>query len=410
MARIQSRKIWLATLLAGIPIVASCGANTGSEGEQPGSKLLEERSGESKQPLAGGDFAFAYVNHLGHVDVLNSWSSRAPNDPQPAASLKLSPGRVRVALKSVGTTLGGGAGNLRGHVQVQPDNSSGHRCQVVGWAPSGAHELVEVQCTTRNGTPHDTAFWVQFMRGPGIGGRSAYVALDASLSVGVTHTVPAHLTYNSNGGVNTIVKQSTGVFRVNLPTIWHSSGPMVQVTAATGATAMGQYCKILSDTQVGSVDFGVTVACFNAIGQAADAFFTLNAFVREHAGPNSAGAYGRATQVGTAEYFATGAFDSGINRCTSNQNVKAFLIPEPFGVPGSTERYRMNFGNMDLKRAVPHVTAQGDGNAYCTYSYSDTDTSVPTARVFVMCWVPSGSRIRSAYYASLSHTASPCRP
>ena len=389
--------IGLCLLLTAAGCVGAPDADFGVVSDQPAFEFRDV--GSVQQALVGGVWGFVLVAPDGTHK--NGYSSRAavPFSDNSVYTERLTTGHYGILFDSIG-----GDG---GHAQVVVDGwTSSNRCALSGFIASGAHEYVEVNCTTFDGTPVDNAVWVQYVRGPGNNvGLAAYVALGAKLSVGVRHTPPANLSYNSRGGSNTITKKSTGVFSVDLPSMFETGrSPMIQVSTA-GTT--GEYCKILEDLRSGPNGYLVRVSCFNARGQAADAFFTLNTFVYSEVGINGGGAYGRALQANNTSWYGTmWSFDSRVEPCSSNEAVRARLvIPNP-DLPGDPEVYYMEFGSMFHPGTVPHVTAQGADNVYC--SPMQRYSSGNTQRLSTHCWTPAGTRARSMYYASTASYKAAC--
>jgi hypothetical protein len=138
------------------------------------------------------------------------------------------------------------------------------RCRVQGWKPNGQDQDVTIACHNRLGQLANSAYLVSFSNLKTTKYPNARLYYSGS-------TVPAANRYNSAGGINTVSRGTTGVYRVVLPRLGSQAG-QVQVTA-TGAGVT--WCKI-SSWGSATKDQVITVRCFAPNGTPANSAFLLS--------------------------------------------------------------------------------------------------------------------------------------
>lgn len=195
--------------------------------------------------------------------------------PSPTWSFNSTGGANSVTRTGTGayTVRLNGLGVAAGHVQVTPYGTGTELCKVLNWGPTGADQLVRVQCYAAGGTTVNTRFNVTYSRNLPILGvpveYSGYVWADQP-SV-ASYTPAAAYQFNSVGGSNTIARTAVGTYTVNLPSLG-TSGGHVQVTAYGAGS---NECKVSSWGPSGTTQ-KVNVRCVNTAGAAADSYFTMN--------------------------------------------------------------------------------------------------------------------------------------
>lgn len=162
-----------------------------------------------------------------------------------------------------------------GHVQVTATSGSnesapfaiGHVCEVAD-EPEGGNFLV--QCVTTGGEPVDTGFSLLYTSGDVfLGWNSAYVwGNEKTLD---SYTPHEDYQFNVTGQLNTITRESQGVYHVTLPGIGNEEGN-VQVTSMLDVPVMCTVGYWAIDEAGSKV---VTVYCFDYAGAPADADFLL---------------------------------------------------------------------------------------------------------------------------------------
>lgn len=162
-----------------------------------------------------------------------------------------------------------------GHVQVTATSGSnesapfafGHVCEIAD-EPSGSTFLV--QCVSTGGEPVDTGFSLLYTSGDVfLGWNSAYVwGNEKTLD---SYTPHEDYQFNVTGQLNTIARESVGVYHVTLPGIGAEEGN-VQVTSMLDV-------PVICTAGYWSIDEAgskiVTVYCFDYAGAPADADFLL---------------------------------------------------------------------------------------------------------------------------------------
>nr|MDT0667294.1 hypothetical protein [Micromonospora sp. DSM 115978] len=127
-----------------------------------------------------------------------------------------------------------------GHVQVSAYGFAAARCKVVGWAPSGNDQLVDVRCFNPNGTVRDNMFTMTFARNTGVlrTTPAAYAWADQPASAVYLPSL-AHQ-FNSAGGTNTVRRTGLGSYRVETFGQPLEAGTVNVTSAGPG----NQHCKV----------------------------------------------------------------------------------------------------------------------------------------------------------------------
>ena len=163
-----------------------------------------------------------------------------------------------------------GAAAPGGVVHVTAINSAPHWCQVNGFGPSGADEVVSISCYRPGGAPDFTGFSAIFSSSSG--------PASAVGSFGYVNSVPSGALvsqYNSAGFANNVFHSSTGQWTVKFPGL-STPGPIdgsLQATAVSSPTVPVR-CKVQSWSSSSSGQVA-QVTCYNASGVLTDTQFTL---------------------------------------------------------------------------------------------------------------------------------------
>lgn len=163
-----------------------------------------------------------------------------------------------------------GAAAAGGVVHVTAINSAPHWCQVNGFGPSGADEVVTISCHRVGGAPDFTDFSAIFSSSSG--------TASAGGAFGYVNSTPSGALisqYNSATFGNTVIHTGIGQWSVKFPGL-STAGPIdgsLQATAVSGVTVPAR-CKVASWTSSTSGQIA-QVTCYDAAGSPADSQFTL---------------------------------------------------------------------------------------------------------------------------------------
>jgi hypothetical protein len=146
-------------------------------------------------------------------------------------------------------------------------------CSPSSWSDNGTAIAVEVDCEAPGGTPQDDEFDVLY----GAGGTAA--PSDLSYLVATEPTTPSYTAdpvyeFNTGGGTDTIVRNSTGDYTVEIPGIGANSGT-VKVSAEGGLNPSGLSTNCYVGSWFGSPTVDVNVLCTDTAGNPADSDFTM---------------------------------------------------------------------------------------------------------------------------------------
>ncbi|MGA2189785.1 MAG: hypothetical protein ABSH33_14725 [Steroidobacteraceae bacterium] len=186
------------------------------------------------------------------------------------------------------------------NVQVSAYATSGY-CTVGGWDVKGSSSAAEmyVNCFDASGNPANSYFTLLYhQRTTGFGAADEGAAfLWANQPTTSSYTPDSSYNYNSTGGTNTILRNSTGNYTVTIAGLAkgksgfdHEQGD-VQVTAY-GSTPIR--CAVVY-WFTSTPNTTVNVQCYNSAGAAADEDFSLAFALRTafgSAGSSTVGAYG----------------------------------------------------------------------------------------------------------------------
>lgn len=177
------------------------------------------------------------------------------------------------------------------NVQVSGiDNANGTgfaaTCESGGWYSSGTTVYAYVECFDANGNPANTWFDLLYQaRTSGFGNsRKGIAYLYANNPSAASYTPSTSYQFNSTGATNTIVRNGTGNYTVNVPGLVATNSD-VQVTAYNRDDFAAR-CSVVS-WYGSSGSTSITVQCYNSSGQNADEFFTLAYAVNEPFGLTS---------------------------------------------------------------------------------------------------------------------------
>ncbi len=275
-------------------------------------------------------------------------------------------GRYNVTMPGIGA--GGGI------VHVTPLGAAPHVCIIVEWGGSPDQD-VSLRCFTRSGSPADSKFVANYLvvtsGSGGSSGRLGY--LWANDETATDYTPDPNYSYNSSGGTNTIHRDGTGRYEVNMPGLTNANHGDVQVTA-----------------------YGATVAC--RVVEWAPAAGALNAIVlcRDIAGARVDGRF-------TVTYMKDLAL-KGFNGTRSyylwaNQKSTTNYHPDPnftFSTVGAAPPSIHRAGTGTYVATLPgmkagggvQITSYGTGRGRCILT--SISTSGPTQHVGVRCFTVAG--------------------
>lgn len=197
---------------------------------------------------------------------------------------------------------------------------------------------------------------------------------------GTTPSVGSGYTYNSGVGAITVVRNSTGVYRVRFAGLGMTGG-VVHVTAYGG----NHYCNSEGWFTAGTtLDAGVS--CFNPSGGAADGSFTVRFYRESRASTAWSGGYVWADQKSASSYSPSAEYQ---------WNSKGFTntITSP-----SIGRYVVSF---------PGLGPLPNGGSVMVTGYQSTARCKPTSwggastvTVYVSCDSPAGNAVDSEFTVS----------
>ncbi|WP_061299869.1 hypothetical protein [Herbidospora cretacea] len=278
-------------------------------------------------------------------------------------------GRYDVRLPGVASADG------TAHVTAYRTVYRGRTCGVVGHAPDGPDQVVEVRCFDHTGAPADWWFTI-FFAAPATGSAPyATVAYDDGAG-GAATVDPVHSsgTFNSAGGVNRVVREGAGRYRVVLEGIAEDTGH-VQVTPYGDGPATRCAPRGVTAT-------AITVVCHAIAGGApADSPWLLS--------------------------FADG---SGLHRDAATPAAYVTVTGDPadpevdgarsFSSNGETPEvarlgvgyYRLTWQTLGKTRDNVQVTATGPGDTYCHLGTIDSYAAPPKLSVYIWCHDAAGAR------------------
>ncbi|MFG2037866.1 hypothetical protein [Dactylosporangium sp. NPDC048998] len=309
--------------------------------------------------------------------VLWNGSATVATGTVPAATTVVigAPGRYRITFP--------GSAAARGVVHVTAINDSPHWCQANTWGPSGADELVYVDCYKAGGTPDYTAFTAIFESSspptPAINGRFGYVdALPTGALVSQ---------FNSAGAVNSVSPLATGQWAVKMPNL-STPGPVDGSLQATAVSSTPARCKVAKWSSAPSGQL-VYVFCFDALGSPVDTRFTLTYQYQQSlygAGwpPKYFGYLWNAPPLGPPSTNFNSQLGSGVNTLAS----------------AGVGLYLVTFPKLGVTPDTIQVTATGTGSEFCSLLTFWTHPAPDTVVRDVSCSDNSGNRVDTGFLIS----------
>ncbi|WP_030455531.1 hypothetical protein, partial [Herbidospora cretacea] len=261
----------------------------------------------------------------------------------------------------------------------------GRTCGVTGYAPDGPDQLIEVRCFTETGAPVDWWFTV-FFAAPGPGETPyATVRYDGAGGTATADPVHNHGTVNSAGGVNRVLREGTGRYRVVVEgAAFAEATGYAQVTPyGDGAPARCNPAGVTPGT--GGVE--IAVAC-HVIGTGAPAdsswllSYTDGAGLHRDAGRPAA--YVSVTGPPAAPTVDAARSFSGNGETPSVTRL-------------GVGYYRLTWNTLGKAGDSVQVTATGPGNGYCHLGVIDSYSAPPRLSVYVYCHTATGVRGDNAF-------------
>ncbi|MGW4642319.1 hypothetical protein ACWEN6_27655 [Sphaerisporangium sp. NPDC004334] len=272
------------------------------------------------------------------------------------------------------------------HVTAYRTVYRGRTCGVVGYAPDGPDELVRVRCFNETGAPVDWWFTI-FFAAPGKGDHP-YATVRYDDAAGGTATVDPVSnagTFNSGGGVDRVLREGTGRYRVILEGRTFAAGTgYVQVTPYGGGAPAR--CNPVGTTP-GADRLEITVACRTIAGGApADSPWLLS-YVEGAGLHRDAGT--PAAYVSVTGDPADPVVDAARSFSSNGE------------VPSVTRLgvgyYRLTWNTLGKTGDDVQVTATGPGGGYCHLGVIDSYAAPPRLSVYVWCHTPTGVRGDSTF-------------
>jgi hypothetical protein len=269
------------------------------------------------------------------------------------------------------------------NVQISAYATSGY-CVSTGWdsvGPGGAAEMY-VACYDKNGALADTKFDLLYQQRTKPFGSAAkgMAFLWADQPTAASYAPDSNYSFNSTGGSNSIVRNSTGNYTATLAGVM-SENNNVQVTANGSVPAR---CKVLYSL-VDLNNTNVTVLCVDATGAPVDSQFNLlyaagQAFDSD--GSSTVGAYAWANKTTTKTAYPINSLyrynGFGTGALTSQRTGAGAYT---FTIPGSPSYASSNV----------LVTAQGSNSDYCNI------VSWTRATANLACYAQGGTHANDAY-------------
>jgi hypothetical protein len=253
-----------------------------------------------------------------------------------------------------------GLGTPGGVAHVQAYGSTPNWCNVVGWNPSGANEVVDIACYTPGTAPADTSFVANFAVGHQTTARFSYLWSDQPSASG-KHSPNATYRYDSTGHEPWIERISAGKYRVFLPASYDEQNEpnTIQVTAYGVQTFR---CKVSKPYAAAGVH---EILCTDAPGTPYDARFVVS-FSAE-------GSIIGRTDTRFGDYNQT---DSGVTQ-------------------SGTGVYNVPAMEMGGARGQVVATAIGNNSSYC--HVGNWNSSGTTMNMVVRCFGPGGTPTNAGF-------------
>ncbi len=269
-----------------------------------------------------------------------------------------------------------GAARDGGVAHVTAINSAPHWCQVNGYTPSGADEVVTISCHKVGGAPDFTDFSAIFSSSSGPVTAGAFGYVNAMPSGALVSQ------YNSAVLGNTVTHTGIGQWSVKFPGL-STPGPIdgsLQATAVSPPTVPAR-CKVLGWTSATSGQVA-QVSCFDAGGAPADTQFTLTYQYQRSL-------YGGAIPP---KYF--GYLWNQPTGGPAATNYNSILGPGANTLSAGTLSL-VTFPKIGVLPDDIQVTGSGPGSDFCglnfTWTHSGSDTIVRDVNCFTNAGAPSAA-------------------
>lgn len=311
------------------------------------------------------------------LDPARQWKS----DNVPNATVTVSGlGRYQVRFPNIASTTG------VAHVTaVAPD---ARFCQVFRVFPSGADQIVEVQCFKHAfaQTPDWSMFTVVFSTSSGFpagGGAHAYVR--GNLTGGFSSA------YNSTGMANSVSwgGAGSGLYKVWLPGV--GTGLFdgnIQVTAEHPNSA--RRCKVDSWNPVAGGE-DIVVRCYDQTGAPADSWFNLT-YHRQRS------VFGAVSPPQFFAYVWTPGYPGGPSNFNSTASVNNLAV-------AGIGLYYLEFHNVGWKEGHVQVTAFKNGASYCNLQNVWNISSGVVIVRNVICFNAAGAQAPNDFFITYSSRA-----
>jgi hypothetical protein len=276
------------------------------------------------------------------------------------------------------TNLGG----TNGIVNVSAYDGSTNMCKVSSVSTNGSNREAGVRCFTNTGAAADSFFTASYTRPFNNPGDFGYVRADQPTTA--SYTPGSDLRFNSTGGTNTVVRNSTGNYTVRMPGLGATIGGTVLVTAF-GTDS--KTCKVTGWGSSGT-RLDASVQCHTAAGAVSDSQFTVT-YANRLSNLGVTGAkigYLWAHDPTSASYTPTSTYSfnsSGGSNTVTRNGVGNYTVH----LPGIGD----NNGHVQ-------VTAYGSGSERC--KSGGWSSSGGTLDASVVCFTPAGAAVDTLYTVS----------
>ena len=327
-------------------------------------------------------WAFAFMNNPTPppgflMDLTRQWKS--DNVPNSTVS-PLAVGRYQVKFPNIASS--------NGVAHVTAVAGDARWCQVRSVFPSGADEIVEVQCYKYTGaiTPDWSQFTVMYSTSSGAPTTSGAYAYVQGKAMGGTAT-----SYNSSGGANTVTwgGPGTGTYKVFLTGVSTGlSDGNIQATAQNSASPRRCKVDLWNPTSTGQ---DIVVRCYNQVGAPADTDFNLT-YHRKRA------VYGALMPPKYFAYLWTPGWPGGPSNYNSVGAANSVVVS------GVGQRF-VTFNSVGLGEGHVQVTAYKGAANYCNlqnvWGISGTNVLVRN----VICWNSVGAQADTDFFITYSSRA-----
>jgi len=248
-------------------------------------------------------------------------------------------------------------------VQVSAYGTNGY-CTAAMWDPSVSkfNQSMGVSCFNASGVSTDTSFTLLYQsRTARFGNATKGLAfLYADEPTVASYTPQSIYSYNSKGGVNTVIRNSIGNYTATLPGLTKVAGD-VHVTAANngGLTTTPMRCKT-AGWGVDGTNTYVNVLCFDVNGAPADEPYSLLYSLDEPFAANNT-----ATELAAYEW-ADNASDTSVYTPAAAYEFNTFRTGRMTSQNTASGQYTANIpGTLSYSNSNVLVTGYGSDNSYC---------------------------------------------